>query len=63
MEAKRADRRADWMEKTRMADHTDTPRETPSQGIFIGRLALGLMIFAALVAIIGLVQAFGGHTA
>ncbi len=26
--------------------HADTARETPSQGIFIGWLALGLAIFA-----------------
>jgi hypothetical protein len=31
-----------------------TGRETPSQGIFIGRLALVLMIFAILVALFGI---------
>jgi len=42
-----------------MATPTNTPaetevRETPSQGIFIGYLALGLLIFAVLVAGFGL---------
>ena len=30
------------------------PKEAPSQGVFIGRLALGLMIFALLVALVGI---------
>ena len=34
--------------------HADTARETPSQGIFIGWLALGLFAFAVLVALVGL---------
>lgn len=43
-----------------MADNTDphgdaVVRETPSQGVFIGYLALGLLIFAVLVAAFGLV--------
>ncbi|MBI4922208.1 MAG: hypothetical protein HY834_10695 [Devosia nanyangense] len=43
-----------------MADHTDAHgsdagRETPSQGMFIGYLALGLLIFAVLVAAFGLI--------
>ena len=33
--------------------HNDSP-ETPSQGIFIGWLALGLLVFAVLVAAFGL---------
>ena len=43
-----------------MATPTNTPaetevRETPSQGIFIGWLALGLFIFAVAVAALGLI--------
>ena len=35
--------------------HADTEvREKPTQGIFIGWLALGLMIFALLIGIIGI---------
>jgi len=30
-------------------------REAPTQGIFIGRLALGLLIFALLVAAFGII--------
>jgi len=42
-----------------MATPTNAPaetevRETPSQGIFIGWLALGLLVFAVLVAAFGL---------
>ena len=43
-----------------MATPTNTPaetevRETPSQGIFIGYLALGLLVVAVLVALFGIV--------
>ena len=37
-----------------MADHSDSP-EKPTQGIFIGNLALGLLIFAVVVAAVGLI--------
>ena len=42
-----------------MADNTDPHGtgimgEKPSQGIFIGYLALGLLVFALLVAVIGI---------
>ena len=37
-----------------MADHSDST-EKPTQGIFIGNLALGLLIFAVVVAAIGLI--------
>ena len=36
------------------APDSQTTRETPTQGIFIGWLALGLMIFALLIGIIGI---------
>jgi hypothetical protein len=47
------------METTTMATPSNSPaptevRETPSQGIFIGRLALVLFIFAVAVAAFGL---------
>jgi hypothetical protein len=46
------------MEMTSMATPTDPHatevREKPSQGIFIGWLALGLFIFAVLVALVGI---------
>jgi hypothetical protein len=34
--------------------HDSHSPETPSQGIFIGWLALGLMIFAIAVALVGI---------
>jgi len=37
-----------------MADHSEST-EKPTQGIFIGNLALGLMIFAIIVAAVGLI--------
>jgi hypothetical protein len=36
------------------AHDTDTAREKPSQGIFIGWLALGLLILALVVAATGI---------
>ena len=33
--------------------HTDSP-EQPTQGIFIGWLAIGLLVFAVAVALIGI---------
>ena len=35
---------------------SDPARETPSQGIFIGWLALALMVFAVAVAALGLLR-------
>jgi hypothetical protein len=37
------------------AHETDTAREKPTQGIFIGWLALGLMIFAIFVGAMGII--------
>jgi hypothetical protein len=37
------------------AYETDAHRERPSQGIFIGWLALGLMIFALFVGLFGII--------
>jgi hypothetical protein len=37
------------------AHQTEAARETPSQGIFIGWLALGLMIFALLAGAVGII--------
>ncbi len=56
-----------WMETETMATPTDTHavtevREKPTQGIFIGWLALGLLVFALLFAAIGIIAGLT-HTA
>jgi hypothetical protein len=46
------------MEMTTMATPTNTPtevREKPSQGVFIGWLALCLLVFAVCVAAFGII--------
>ena len=41
------------------AHDTDDHREAPSQGIFVGRLALGLLVFALIVALVGVLAGLG----
>jgi hypothetical protein len=36
------------------APQTDTARERPSQGIFVGWLALVLLAFAVIIALVGI---------
>ena len=47
------------------AHDTDAHRETPTQGIFVGWLALVLMIFALVTGLVGILAASGvfGHAA